>query len=113
MNEIAAYAFLSVPLLSFVSAGMFEFQRDRESLRSLTRTLALGVGAVASVLLLIPVAIYFPYTSPSLSRAMSALSLAVATCGPVCRYKSRLTVALIFIGGLVLAFFWILNRRMV
>jgi PilZ domain-containing protein len=28
----------------------------------------------------------------------------------VCRYKSRLTTALIFIVGLVLAFFWLLNR---
>jgi hypothetical protein len=41
---------------------------------------------------------------------MSALSLAVATCGVVCRYKSRLSAALIFIGGLVLAFLWLVNR---
>jgi len=41
---------------------------------------------------------------------MSALSLLIAVSALVCRYKSRLTAALIFIGGLVLAFFWLPNR---
>lgn len=113
MNEIAAFAILGVPLLSFVSSGMLEFHRDRGSLRSLARMVPLAVGAVVSVLLLIPVQFYYPYTSPLLSRAMSTFSLIVAVCGLICRYKSRLAAVLIFIGGLVLAFFWLLNRVLV
>lgn len=115
MNEKAVFALLSVPLLSFVSAGMLEFRRDRESLRSLTRMLPLALAAVLSILLLItlliPPDLYFQYlSSPRLSILMSVLSLLVALAALVCRYKSRLTTALIFIGGLVLAFFWLLNR---
>ena len=107
----AGFALLTVPLLSFFSAGMFEFQRDRTSLRSLTRMLPLAVAGALSILLLIRV--YDPYFSVrrvQLSRPMSALSLLIAVSALVCRYKSRLTAALIFIGGLVLAFFWLLNR---
>jgi len=37
MNEIGAFAILSVPLLNFVSSGMLEFHRDRGSARSLAR----------------------------------------------------------------------------
>jgi hypothetical protein len=103
----AGFALLTVPLLSFVSAGMFEFQRDLTSLRSLTRMLPLAVAGVLSILLLIKV--YDPYFSVrrvQLSRPMSTLSLLVAL---VCRYKSRLTSALIVIGGLALAFFWLMT----
>ena len=106
----AGFALLTVPLLSFVSAGMFEFQRDRTSLRSLTRMVPLAVAGALSILLLIKV--YDPYFSVrrvQLSRPMSALSLLVAVSALVCRYKSRLTSALIVIGGLVLAFFWLMT----
>jgi len=110
MNEMAAFALFTVPLLSFVAAGMLEFQRDRGSLQSLTRMLLLAVAVVVPIVLLIDV--YYPYFSfrLHLSRTMSALSLLIAVSALVCRYKSRLTAALIFIGGLVLAFFWLLNR---
>jgi hypothetical protein len=110
MNEIALFGLFSVPLLSFVSAGMLEFQRDRGSLRRLIRMLPLAVAVVVSIVLLVDV--FYPYFSfrLRLSRTMSALSLLVAVSALVCRYKSRLAAALIFIGGLVLAFFWLLNR---
>jgi hypothetical protein len=110
MNEIAVFALFSVLLLGFFSAGMREFQRDRGSLRSLSRMLPLAVAVVVCILLLID--IYRPYFSLRfhLSRTMSALSLLVAVSGLVCRYKSRLAAALIFIGGLVLAFLWLVNR---
>ncbi len=110
MSEITVFALFSVPLLSFVSAGMLEYQRDRGSLQSLTRVLPLAVAAVVSTVLLIDV--YYPYFSFRLriSRTMSALSLLVAVSALVCRYKSRLAAALVFIGVLVLAFFWLLNR---
>jgi hypothetical protein len=111
MNEIVVLALFTVPLLSFVSAGMLEFQRDRQSLRSLTRMLPLAFATVLSILLLIPIDLYFQYVSSSrLSILMSVLSLLVAVSALVCPYKSRSTAALIFIGGLVLAFFWLLNR---
>lgn len=111
MNEIDLYVLFSVPLLSFVSAGMIEFQRDRQSLRSLKRMLPLAIAAVLSILLLIPLDLYFQYvSSPRLSILMSVLSFLVAVSALVCQYKSRLAAALIFIGGLVLAFFWLLNR---
>ncbi len=29
MNEMAAFALFTVPLLSFIAAGMLDFQRDR------------------------------------------------------------------------------------
>jgi len=89
---------------------MLEFRRDRGSLQSLTRMLLLAVAVVVSMVLLIDV--YYPYFSfrLHLSRTMSALSVLIAVSALVCRYKSRLTAALIFIGGLVLAFFWLLNR---
>src|SRR5260370_4250450 len=105
-----AFGRLSIGVLTFVSAGMLELQRDRRSLRSLTRMLPLAVAVVVSVLLVID--IRYPWLSfrPSLSMTMSALSLLVAVCALVCRYKSRLTAALIFIGSLVLALLWILNR---
>jgi len=106
----AGFALLTVPLLSFVSAGMFEFQRDRTSLRSLTRMLPLAVAGALSILLLIKV--YDPYFSVrrvQLSRPMSTLSLLVAVSALVCRYKSRLTSALIVIGGQVLVFFWLMT----
>src|SRR6267154_2735166 len=66
--------------------------------------------SLLSCLLLIDV--YYPYFSLRLhlSRTMSALSLLIAVSALVCRYKSRLTAALIFIGGLILALFWLLNR---
>lgn len=112
MNEMAAagFAFLTVPLLTFASAGMLEFQRDRASLRSLIRMLPLAVAVVVAILLLIDV--YNPYFSvrAQLSRPMSALSLLIAVSALICRYKSRLAAALIFVGGLLLAFFWLLNR---
>jgi len=110
MNEVAVFALFSVPLLIFVSAGMVEFQRDRESLRRLTRMVPIVVAVVVSTILLID--LYYPYFSfrLRLSRAMSALSLLVAIAALVCRYKSRLTAALIFMGGLILAVFCLINR---
>jgi hypothetical protein len=112
MNEMNAvgFAFLTVPLLSFASAGMFEFQRDRASLRSLTRMVPLAIAVVISVLLLVDV--YYPYFSvrARLSRPMSSISLLVGASALICPYKSRLTKVLIFIGGLLLAFFWLLDR---
>jgi hypothetical protein len=112
MNQMAAIAFAlcTVQLLSFVSAGMLEFRRDRASLRSLTRMLPLAVAIVVSILLLIDLSYSDFSVRFRLSRPMSALSLLVAVSALVCRYKSRLTATLIFLGGLVLAFFWLLNR---
>ena len=56
--------------------------------------------------------VYNPYFSvrAQLSIPMSALSLLIAVTALICRYKSHLTAALIFVGGLLLAFFWLLNR---
>ena len=53
MNEMIASAFLGVLLLSFVSAGMLEFQRDPRSLRSRVRVPPLAFAVVLSILLLI------------------------------------------------------------
>lgn len=110
MNEVAVFALFSVPLLGFVSAGMLEFRRDRESLRRLTRMVPIVVAVVVSMILLID--LYYPYFSfrLRLSRTMSALSLLAAIAALVCRYKSRLTAPLVFMGGLVLAMFWLINR---
>jgi hypothetical protein len=72
--------------------------------------LPLAVAGALSILLLIKV--YDPYFSVrrvQLSRPMSTLSLLVAVSALVCRYKSRLTSALIVIGGQVLVFFWLMT----
>lgn len=107
--EMVAFALASILLLSFVSAGMLEFRRDRRSLRSPVRVLPLLFTVVVSILLLVD--IRYPYFSlRGLSKTISALSLLVAISALLCRYKSRMTAALIFTGGLVLAFFWLLNR---
>ena len=107
--NLVALAFVLVPLLSFAAAGMFEFQRDRQSLRSPIRGLPLALAAVLAVLLLVDA--YYPYFSVrGLSKTMAAVSLIVPVSAVVCRYRSRLTAGLIFTGGLVLAFFWLLNR---
>ena len=50
MNEIVAFMFFTVPLLNLVSAGMPEFQRDRRSLRSLTRMFRLAAIIIYSSL---------------------------------------------------------------
>lgn len=110
MSEAGVFALFSVPLLTFVSAGVLEFKRDRRSLVSFTRALPLALAVALSIPLMIDV--YQPYLSfhLGLSNTMSALSLLIAIAAVVCRYKSRLTMALIFVGGLALAFFWRLNR---
>jgi hypothetical protein len=110
MNGMAIFALAlgAIPRLSFLSAGMLEARRDRRSLRSLIRALPLAVAIVVSIPLLIDLC--YPWLSFRLSKTMSALSLLVAVSALVCRYKSRLGAALIFVGGLVLAFLWLLNR---
>jgi hypothetical protein len=39
---------------------------------------------------------------------MSLAGLLVAVCGFLCRYKSRLAAALIVVGGVLLAYFWLI-----
>jgi hypothetical protein len=107
---IFALALGTIPLLSFVSAGMLEARRDRRSLRSLIRALPLAVAIIVSISLLIDLC--YPWLSFRLSKTMSALSLLVALSALLCRYKSRLGAGLIFVGGLILAFLWRLNHWM-
>jgi hypothetical protein len=113
MNAILAFCLLIVPLVCFVFGAVLEFRRDRTSLRSVARILPLAVAGAASVLLLIPLTVYLRCTSIStelLSKTMSVTGLLVAPCGFLCRYKSRFAAVLIVFGGMVLAFFWMLNR---
>jgi len=110
VSDAAVFALFSVPLLTFVSAGVLEFKRDRRGLLSFSRALPLALAVAVSILLMIDV--YQPYLSfrLRLSNTMSVLSLLVAVAAIICRYKSRLTIAFMFTGGLVLALFWRLNR---
>lgn len=109
MNETLAYVFCTVLFLSFVSAGLLEFQRDRCSLRSLPRGLPLGLALILSALLLMD--LWHPYFSfNGGSLPITALALMIPISAVVCRYKSRVAAVLIFVAGLLLAFFWFVNR---
>jgi hypothetical protein len=109
MKNIVAFVLFFVPLLGFVSAAMLEFQRDRRSLRALSRSLPLALATIFSVLL--PIDIVHPYFSfHDLSVWIAAFALLVPACALACRYKSRVAATLIFLAGLLLAFFWYLNR---
>ncbi len=108
MNEAAAFALCSVPLIVFFSASTVEFRRDRQSLRSLARSLPLAVALVVSILLLIDLPCPF-IALRDLSKTMSALSLLFVQPAFLCRYKSRLAACLIFVGGIALACFWLIT----
>lgn len=111
MNEMVVSALLAVPLPIFVSAGVLEYRRDRQSLRSFRRMLPLALAAVLSILLLIPPDLYFQYVwATRVFVPTCILSLSLAGSALVCRYKSSLAMALIFIGGLLLALLWFVNR---
>ena len=116
MNSILGICVLSLPLFCFVSATFLELKRDRNSPRSLTRILPLTFAWAASVFLLIPLVVYLGSISVSselLSKTISVAALLVASCGFLCRYKSRFAAVLIVSGGIVLAFLWWFNRVLV
>lgn len=104
-----------LPLFFFLCAYVFEFRRDRQSLRSLGRFGPLIMGVIAATLLLIPVTWFLSTTHSSvvLSRVMASFSISVAASGVLSRFKSRLASALVVAGGTILAFFWFFNRVMV
>lgn len=104
-----AFALISVPLFCFAAATVIEVRRDRGSLRSLIRMLPIAIGAVASILWLV---LLQTIVDPSnlLWNAMSVLALLVAVCGFLCRYKSRFAAVLVVVGGLSLAFIWLISR---
>jgi hypothetical protein len=113
MNAILTIGVLSLPLFCFVSATFLELQRDRNSLRNLARILPLAVAGGASAFLLIPLTVYLGSINGSselLSKTMSVTAFSVASCGFLCRYKSRFAAVLIVFGGVFLAFFWAFNR---
>jgi hypothetical protein len=109
MNEVVASVFVGLPFLVFIVAGMLEFQRDRQSLRSLTRSLPFAFAVVLSVLLLVD--LWHPYFSlRGFSLRMTVLALLVPVFALSCRYRSRVASSLMFLAGLLLAFFWYVNR---
>ena len=115
MNAILIICVSSLPLFCFVSATFLELKRDRNSLRSLTRILPLAVAGAASIFLLIPLTVYLGrinVLSELLSKTMSVSAFLVASCGFMCRYKSRFAAVLIVFGGTVLGLFWAFNRLM-
>lgn len=119
LGKVISVCVLSLPLVCFVSATFLELKRDRCNLRSVTRILPLSVAGAASIFLLIPLTVYLgilgstTVSSGGLSTTMSIVALLVASCGFLCRYKSRLAAVLIVFGGIVLALFWRLNRVIV
>jgi hypothetical protein len=108
MNEALALAIFSVPLLIFVYAALLEYQRDRQSLCNPIRALALGYALVSSIWL--PVNLEYPLVAYNLSKTMWVLSLPIPVFALVCRYKSRVSTALIFVGGLLVSFLWLVGR---
>jgi hypothetical protein len=106
----AALVLMSIPLFCFASAAVIETRRDRGSLRHLTRILPLAIATVASILFLSFVFESADFPSNRLCTAMSLTGLLVAACGFLSRYKSRFAAVLIVVGGLFLAYFWLISR---
>ena len=106
----AALVMMGVPLFCFASAAAIEIRRDPASLKHLVRILPLAIAAVASVLVLAFLSDSPDFPSNRLCTAMSLAGLLVAACGFLCRYESRFAAALIVVGGLLLAFFWLISR---
>lgn len=78
MVDPAVFAVFSLPVVVFVSAGIVEFRRDRQSLRSLRRLLPLAAAlALSSLLHLFGYFFEKPDIVNRLSGMMSAASLLV------------------------------------
>lgn len=106
-----ALVLMGVPLFCFGSAAAIEFRRDRASLKHPVRILPLAIAAVASIMFLSFLSDDYPdFPSNRLCVALSLAGLLVAVCGFLCRYKSRFAAALIVVGGLLLAVFWLLSQ---
>ena len=106
----AAIVLMSIPLSCFASATVIEIRRDRSSLKHIARILPLAIAAVASILFLSFVFDSPDFPSNRFCTAMSLTGLLVAACGFLCRYKSRFAARLIVVGGLLLAYFWLISR---
>lgn len=107
---ITVLVVMGVPLVCFAFAAAIEFRRDPSSLKHPVRFLPLAIAAVASILFL-----SFLFDSPvfpsnRLCKMMSLAGLVVAACGVLCQFKSRLAAALMVVGGLLLAFFWLMSQ---
>jgi hypothetical protein len=101
-----------LPVLFLALAAMFDYISDRHSLRSPTRALPIAIGVCVAIPLSVPLHLYLPHTTSSLwlSRGMAAISMIIAACGILSGYKSRVAAAFVVVGGMLLAFLWILNR---
>jgi hypothetical protein len=106
----AALVLVSIPLFCFASATGIEIRRDRSSLKHLARILPLAIAAIASILFLSFVFDSANFPSNRFCTAMSLTGLLVAACDFLCRYKSRFAAGLIVVGGLLLAYFWLISR---
>src|SRR5437899_11873841 len=100
-----ALVLMGVPLFCFASATVIEIRRDPVSFKHPVRILPLAIAAVASILFLSFLSDSPDSPSNRLCIVMSLAGLLVAVCGFLCRYKSRLAAALIFVGGVLLAYF--------
>jgi hypothetical protein len=105
-----ALVLMGIPLFCFASATAIEIRRDRSSVKHLVRILPLAIAAVACILFLSFVFDSADFPSNRFCTAMSLTGLLVAACGFLCRYKSRLAAGLIVVGGLLLAYFWLISR---
>jgi hypothetical protein len=101
---------MSVPLLCFASAAVIEIRRDRASLNHLFRILPIVIGVIVCILFLLFLSDSPDFPSNRFCNAMSLAGLLVAACGFLCRYRSRFAAALIVVGGLLLAYFWLISR---
>jgi hypothetical protein len=107
---ITAVVLMGVPLFCFASAAAIEFRRDPASLRHPVRIVPVAIAAVASILFLSLLSDSPDFPSNRLCVALSLAGLLVAVCGLLCRYKSRFAAALIVVGGLWLAVFWLISQ---
>ena len=105
-----ALVVMGVPIFCFVSAAAIESRRDPASLKHLVRILPLAIAVIVSILFLSFLSDSPDFPSNRFCNAMSLAGLLVAACGFLCRYRSRFAAALIVVGGLLLAYFWLISR---
>ena len=115
MSVILVHVVLTIPALCFGIAALLEFKKKPDGSKRGVKWVSIGAGVICSVLVLIPLEPFVTssHTSRTISMIMTLISLAVAVTGVLKNYESKVVSILVVVGGLLLAFFWSINPRVI